>query len=190
MRIVIKIILTILIVLSLPLSIYYGLRFTHTPFVHEYMNRSFVITLPNKVWFELNGATDLLDDDEIFTNDIPEVDAVGNDIGPKYIQYTMTFENDIAKKVQGMRRERDSLFVDTRIDFYERDQEVYTQKIFFSQYGTFEDNTYSQEGCKVHILSDGGEVLYDKEYSVITISYDIKGKDYIKDNLTIDILCR
>ena len=98
MKTIIKVIITTIVLLTLPISIYYGLRLKDTPFTYEYMNRSYVITLPNKVWFEINGSTDILNNDEILINETPEVVEEGYDIGPQYPKYTTTYENDTIKK--------------------------------------------------------------------------------------------
>lgn len=189
MKTIIKIIITIIIVLTLPISIYYGLRLKNTPFIYEYMNRSHVITLPNKVWFEINGSMDILDDEDILINETPEVIKEGYDVGPQYPRYTTTYENDTIKKVQTSKRVGDILTIENSIEIVDGEYNKYIQKIFFSQYGTFGNNTYTQEGCSVKISSKNGNISYDEEYALVMITYDIKENSRIEDILSFEISC-
>ncbi|MFA5634017.1 MAG: hypothetical protein WCY00_00305 [Candidatus Dojkabacteria bacterium] len=189
MKTIIKVIITTIVLLTLPISIYYGLRLKDTPFTYEYMNRSYVITLPNKVWFEINGSTDILKNDEILVNETPEVVEEGYDIGPQYPKYTTTYENDTIKKVQTSKRVGDILTIESYIEIAEGEHDEYIQKIFFSQYGTFENNTYTQEGCSVKISSKNGNISHDEEYALVMITYDIKENSRIEDILSFEISC-
>ena len=189
MKIIIKIIITILILLILPISIYYGLRLTNTPFVYEFINRSFVVTLPNKVWFEINGSMDILDDEEIFRNTTPEIVMEGYDIGPEYPTYTVTFENENAKKIQTSQRAGDTLYIRNNIEILEREYDEYIQKIFFSQYGEFVRNIYTQEGCSVYISSRTGDISYNEEYAVLMVTYNVSRITKIEDTLAFEISC-
>jgi hypothetical protein len=189
MKIAIKIVITILTILTVPISIYYGLRLRNTPFIYEYMNRSYVVTLPNKVWFEINGSMDILDNEEIFKNDTSEIVKEGYDIGPNYPRYIVRTENDTLRKIQTAERVGDILKIENDIEILQGEYDEYIQKIFFSQYGTFQNNTYSQEGCSVKISSDSGDISYKEEYAVIMVTYDIKERDSIKDKIYFEISC-
>lgn len=189
MKTIIKVIITTIVLLTLPISIYYGLRLKDTPFTYEYMNRSYVITLPNKVWFEINGSTDILKNDEILVNETPEVVEEGYDIGPQYPKYTTTYENDTIKKVQTSKRVGDTLTIESYIEIAEGEHDEYIQKVFFSQHGTFKDNSYTQEGCNVKISSKNGTLSYDEEYALLMITYDVRGITKVEDTLSFEISC-
>jgi hypothetical protein len=189
MKLAIKIVITIITILTVPISIYYGLRLRNTPFIYEYMNRSYVVTLPNKVWFEINGSMDILDNEEVFKNDIPEIVKEGYDIGPNYPRYIVRTENDTLKKIQTTERVGDILIIKNDIEIVDGEYNEYIQKIFFSQYGDFVRNTYHQDGCSIYISSESGDISYNEEYAVLMITYNVKRITRIEDTLSFEISC-
>jgi hypothetical protein len=189
MKIILKVIIGIIIVVTLPISIYYGLRIENTPFKMEYKNRSYVVTLPNKVWFELNGAMDTLDEEMIFENDLPKIEQSGFDIGPQYPTYKATMENNTGKSTRVGYRVGDSIKIEQDIEIYKENPETYNTKIYFSQYGQFQNNTYSKDGCEVGIKSEKGFITYDEDFAIVKIEYEVMDSD-IKDLISIDISCK
>jgi len=189
MKIVLKIIIGIIIVVTLPISIYYGLRIENTPFKMEYKNRSYVVTLPNKVWFELNGAMDTLDEEMIFENDLPKIEQGGFDIGPQYPTYKASMENNTAKSTRVGYRVGDSIKIEQDIEIYKENPETYSTRIYFSQYGQFQNSRYSKDGCDVEIKSEKGFITYDEDFAIVKIEYEVMDSD-IKDLISIDISCK
>lgn len=189
MKIVLKIVIGIIIVVTLPISIYYGLRIENTPFQMEYKNRSYVVTLPNKVWFEINSAMDTLDEEMIFEDDLPKIEQSGFDIGPQYPTYKATMENNTAKSTRVGYRVGDSIKIEQNIEIHKENPETYSTRIYFSQYGQFQNNTYSKDGCNVEIKSEKGFITYDKEFAIVKIEYEVIDRS-IKDLISIDISCK
>lgn len=189
MKIAIKILITLIILIILPISIYYGLRFRNTPFVFEYINRSYVITLPNKVWFEINGGKDILDEDEIFTNDIPQLTKEGIDIGPRYPIYTVYTENSNAQRTQIAKRVGDTVTIDLNVDILGEGYSTYITNIYFSQYGEFENNKYIQDGCEVEIRSINGEISYNEEFAYVSITNRVL-MNKVEDSISLNISCK
>jgi hypothetical protein len=188
MKILLKILITTVILLTIPVSIYYGLRSRNTPFTLEYINRSYVVTLPNKVWFEIDGGADTLDDEKIFENDTTELDKKGIDFGLQYPVYNVITQNDTATRIQEGTRLGDSVKLIQQIEINKENAQTYTTYVFFSQYGKFENNTYVHEGCRVEIGSEQGEVQTNEEIATAMIQYQLEDNS-IEDTVTFDISC-
>jgi translation elongation factor EF-1beta len=189
MKNILKTLLVLIIILILPISIYYGLRLLNTNYVYEYLNRSLVVTLPNGVWFEVNGSEDLADENElIFQNDIPTVKRESINFGLKYLTYTITTENDTATRIQKVKRAEDTLSIENIISFNTDEFQTYTTRIYFSEYGEFKDDTYTQDGCSVKVTSQEGDISYDDEYAIINITYKIEDSK-INDLIQLEISC-
>jgi hypothetical protein len=189
MKIFLKILTAIIILLTIPTAIYYGLRFRNTHFTLEYLNRSYVVTLPNKVWFEIDGGAVTLDDERIFENDSTDLLKSGIDFGLQYPTYKAKTENKTATRTQEATRVGDTIEISQTIEFYDENKKQYTTYIFFSQYGDFEENTYVHEGCRVEITSEKGEVQTNEEIATAMIQYLIEGEKSIDDVITFDISC-
>ena len=189
MKIAIKILITLTTLIILPISIYYGLRFRNTPFVFEYINRSYVITLPNKVWFEIDGGKDMLDEEVVFSNDTPQLIKEGIDIGPRYPKYTVITKNNIAQRTQIANRVGDTIGIELKVDTFGEEYEEYITNIYFSQSGTFDGNTYIQEGCEVEVEADNGDISFNEEFAIISITNNVlEGK--VEDSISINISCK
>lgn len=189
MKTTVKVAITIVIILTIPISIYYGLRIKNTPFTLEYINRSYVVTLPNKIWFEVDGGTDTLDDEKIFENNTTNIEKQGIDFGLKYSKYTVITENDTAKRTQTAIRVGDTIQLKQNIVFNNISEGEYITTIFFSQYGEFENNIYKKDGCEVKISSEKGYITYDEQYSVTKVIFEI-GNNGINDTILLDISCK
>lgn len=197
MKTILKTITILLVLLTIPISIYYGLRILNNKFQYTYINNSVVITLPNKIWFELSGTQDYLIDSEdmeykeykIFETQLSDSNKSGYDIGLQYPKYSVTTQSRAVERTQEVTREKDTLNIYQQLDIKDLKYEKYISNIYFSQYGKIVDNTYTQEGCSVQITSESGKVIGDEQYSLIKIEYDIKNKTKIKDNIKMYILC-
>jgi hypothetical protein len=188
MKILIKIVITILIILTIPISIYYGLRLRNTPFLLEHINRSYVVTLPNKVWFEIDGSKDTLDEKQIFENETINLNTTGYNFGLQYPTYTTTTENNTAKRTVQVTRVGDTITVEQEIKLYEIENGEYIRKIYFSQFGEFRNNTYIKDGCEVQITANG-HITYDKDYSIVNIAYQIDESE-VSDTILLNISCK
>ncbi|MCD4756238.1 hypothetical protein K8R20_01310 [bacterium] len=189
MKLLTKILLTTIIILILPISIYYGLKIQNTNFILEHINRSYVITLPNKVWFEIDGSTDTLNKKQIFGNDTTLLETTGLNWGLQYPTHTATIQNDTAVKTLTGTRVGDTIAIEQNITIFDNEYDTYTTYIYFSQYGLFENNTYTQEGCSVNIGSESGDITYNPKYSIVNITYEIINNT-IEDNLLLKISCK
>jgi len=189
MKLLTKILLTTIIILILPISIYYGLRIQNTNFILEHINRSYVITLPNKVWFEIDGSKDTLNKNQIFENDTIQLETTGLDWGLQYPTYKTITQNETAVKTLTGTRVGDTITLEQNITIHDDNYDTYTTHIYFSQYGIFENNTYTQEGCSVNILSKNGNITYNPKYSIVNITYEITNNT-IEDNLSLEISCK
>jgi hypothetical protein len=187
MKTLLKILITAIIILTIPISIYYGLRFKNTHFTLEYINNKHVITLPNQTWFEIGGPTDTLDNEKIFETDSVTLETTGIDFGLQYPTYTTTTENKFAKRTTTATRVGDTVTITQNLEIKKEGTSTYTTPIFFSQYGEFNKNTYIHEGCEVKISSETGAIQTDRQNATTTISYAVE--DNIKDTITFDISC-
>jgi hypothetical protein len=197
MKTILKTITIILVLLITPISIYYGLRIFNNKFQYTYTNSSVVITLPNKIWFELSGTQDyLIDKDDveykeykIFETQLPDMTKSGYDIGLQYPKYNITTESRAVDRIQEVTREKDTLNIYQELDIKDLKYDKYISNIYFSQYGEIIDNKYSQEGCSVQVTSEIGKVISDEKYAVIKVEYDIANKSMVKDNIKMYISC-
>ena len=189
MKTILKILLTLITIMILPISIYYGLRLSNTNYTYEYLNRSLVVTLPNGVWFEVNGSQDLEDDTElIFENDTPDIKREGIDLGLLYPEYTITMENDTADKTQTVNRVEDTTNIENIINLKTKEFQTYTARIYFSQLGEFKNDTYTQGRCSVKVESQEGEISYNQELATVNIEYQIEDTK-INDLIQLEISC-
>jgi hypothetical protein len=197
MKTILKTITIILVLLITPISIYYGLRIFNNKFQYTYTNSSVVITLPNKIWFELSGTQDyLIDKDDveykeykIFETQLPDMTKSGYDIGLQYPKYSITTQSRAVDRIQEVTREKDTLNIYQQLDIKDLKYDKYISNIYFSQYGEIIDNKYSQEGCSVQVTSEIGKVISDEQYALIKVEYDITNKTMIKDNIKMYISC-
>lgn len=197
MKTILKTITIILVLLITPISIYYGLRIFNNKFQYTYTNSSVVITLPNKIWFELSGTQDyLIDKDDveykeykIFETQLPDMTKSGYDIGLQYPKYNITTESRAVDRIQEVTREKDTLNIYQELDIKDLKYDKYISNIYFSQYGEIIDNKYSQEGCSVQVTSEIGKVISDEKYAVIKVEYDIANISMVKDNIKMYISC-
>jgi hypothetical protein len=175
----------------------YGFRIPNVPFEYEYSENSLIVSIPNKLWFELNNQQDYLqkepeDNIEIFSNDILEYTKSGYDIGPFYPTYTADIKNDSISKTDIINRKKNAIQIDRTIILETSEQyDNYVSKITFSEFGSYENNTFSQEGCNIKIQSQTGDIRYNKESSTILVTYPLKTTSAtIKDTLNIAIECK
>jgi hypothetical protein len=187
MKTLLKILITIVIILTIPISIYYGLRIKNTHSTLEYINNKYVVTLPNKTWFEIGGPTDTLDNEKIFETDSVKVETSGIDFGLQYPTYTTVTENNFAKRTTKATRVGDSIEITQNIEIKKENTNSYTTHIFFSQYGEFNKNKYIHEGCEVKISSENGTIQNNEQNAITMISY--KTEENIEDTITFDISC-
>jgi hypothetical protein len=188
MKIIIKILITLIIILTLPITIYYGLQLQNTNYTYEYTNTSYVVTLPNKVWLELNTSQDTIDEQTIFDSTNPNIKKEGINFGLKYPTYTVVNETNTIKQTLIGSRVEDTLTIKNNINVKEEQYDTYTTHIYFSQYGIYSDNTYIQDGCYVEVNTKVGDMEYDQEHATLNITYDIsQGK--VEDNITMEISC-
>lgn len=195
MKKLVKILLIIFIILTFCISILYGTRIFNTPYAYEYINNSLVVTIPNKLWFEINTQNDYLSKGENtkyhFENDLVDYTKSGYNIGYIYPTYTAKVENDTTSKTDTITRQKDSLKIERAIQTQNSEKyDSYTSKIIFSKYGTFENNTYSQDGCDISVSSTKGEIKYDEKSASVLISYKLDKVGEIKDILDITIQCK
>lgn len=189
MKNILKVLLVLIIVLIFPISVFYGLRILNNGYTYEYLNRSLVITLPNGVWFELNEAQDLVNEETlIFENDTANTKKSGMDFGLLYPTYTITMENDTATKSQTAKRSGNTVSIENTINFNKDVFQTYTARIYFSKYGDFENDTYTQDGCSVKVISENGAVSYDEKYAIVDIEYQIENSK-VDDLIKIEISC-
>ncbi len=195
MKKLVKILLLIFIILSFCISILYGTRILNTPYIYEYLNNSLVVTIPNKLWFEINSQNDYLSKGEntkyLFENDLVNFTKSGYSIGYIYPTYTAKTENDTTSKTDTVTRQKDSLKIQRTIQTQNSGlYDNYISKIIFSKYGTFLNNTYTQDGCDIAISSTKGEIEYDEKSASVLISYKLNEVGEIKDILDITIQCK
>jgi len=195
MKKLVKILLLIFIILSFCISILYGTRILNTPYIYEYLNNSLVVTIPNKLWFEINSQNDYLFKGEntkyLFENDLVNFTKSGYNIGYIYPTYTAKTENDTTSKTDTVTRQKDSLKIQRTIQTQNSGlYDNYISKIIFSKYGTFLNNTYTQDGCDIAISSTKGEIEYDEKSASVLISYKLNEVGEIKDILDITIQCK
>ena len=189
MKNILKVLLVLIIIIIFPLSVFYGLRILNNGYTYEYLNRSIVVTLTNGIWFEVNGAEDLADDtDLIFEDDTTDIKESSIDFGLIYPKYTITTENDTATRIQKVKRAEDTLSIENIISFNTDEFQTYTTRIYFSEYGEFKDDTYTQDGCSVKVTSQEGDISYDDEYAIINITYKIEDSK-INDLIQLEISC-
>ncbi len=190
-----KILLLIFIIISFCISILYGTRIFNTPYTYEYLNNSLVVTIPNKLWFEINSQNDYLSKGEntkyLFENDLVNYTKSGYNIGYIYPTYTAKTENDTTSKTDIVTRQKDSLKIERSIQTQNSGlYDNYITKIIFSKYGTFENNTYTQDGCDILISSTKGEIEYDEKFASVLISYKLDEVGEIEDVIDITIQCK
>jgi hypothetical protein len=195
MKKIFKILLVIIIFLFFLTSILYGLRITNTSYQYEYLGNALVITIPNKLWFETNSQQDSLVKDSvptyIFENNLLEYTPSGYNIGYLYPTYTAQIANGTISKTDVVTREKDTLNILRTIKLEGSEgYDSYTSKITFSEFGSYANNTFSQEGCNIHISSQNGDISYIKDSSIILISYKINEMEYIRDTINIIIECK
>jgi len=195
MKKIFKAFLIIIIFAAFLISILYGSRIMHTQYQYEYLTNSLVVTIPNRLWFETNSQQDYLEKENtstyIFENSSLEHTKSGYDIGYIYPTYTTKIANDTVDKTDIITREKNSLRVDRTIKIQNPgNYEYYVSKIAFSELGQYSDNTFTQEGCSINFSSQKGEISYQKELSIILISYPIDKVGEIKDIINITIECK
>lgn len=196
MKIAFKIFLIIFIVITTAVSILYGSRILNIPYEYGYSDNSLIITIPNKLWVELNSQQDyLLKGDEktaIFPNSLLEYTEFGNNLGPQYPIYAATIKEDIISKTDIVTRKGNNLSIRRAITLNTTEQyDHYVSNITFSELGTYNEGTFSQEGCDIKTESQVGDLQYDKESSTISVSYKIEKDDTtIDDTLNINVYCK
>lgn len=195
MRKLLKIFFLIFALLSFGISLLYGYRIFRTPYIYEYINNSLVVTIPNKVWFEINNQQDSLAKDNkqiyIFENDLLEYTKSGYNIGYLYPTYTSKTENDTTIKTDTVTRQKDILQIKRFVKIQNpQSYKNYISKIAFSKYGTFENNTYTQDGCDISVTSEKGELKYDPKTASLNISYKPNEVGEIEDTINIEIQCK
>lgn len=190
-----KIFFLIFALLSFGISLLYGSRIFRTPYIYEYINNSLVVTIPNKVWFEINNQQDSLTKDNkptyIFEDDLLEYTKSGYNIGYIYPTYTAKTENNTLTKTDVVTREKDTLEIKRSVEIQNPTQYgYYTSKVTFSKYGTFENNTYTQDGCDISVSSEKGGIKYDAKTATLSISYKLNEVGEIEDIINISIQCK
>lgn len=195
MRKLLKIFFLIFALLSFGISLLYGSRIFRNPYIYEYINNSLVVTIPNKIWFEINNQQDSLTKDNkptyIFEDDLLEYTKSGYNIGYIYPTYTSKTENNTLTKTDVVTREKDTLEIKRSVKVQNPTQYgYYTSKVTFSKYGTFLDNTYTQDGCDIFITSEKGELKYDPRIATLSISYKLNEVGEIEDIINISIQCK
>jgi len=195
MRKLFKIFFLIFALLSFGISLLYGSRIFRTPYTYEYLNNSLVVTIPNKVWFEINNQQDSLTKDNkptyIFENDLLEYTKSGYNIGYIYPTYTAKTENDTITKTDIVTRQKDTLGIKRSVKIQNPTlHDYYISRITFSKYGAFLDNTYTQDGCDISVTSQNGEVKYDQKTASMTMSYKLNEVGEIEDTINIEIQCK
>ncbi len=195
MRKLLKILFLIIALLSFGISLLYGSRIFNTPYTYEYINNSLVVTIPNKVWFEINNQQDSLTVNNkptyIFENDLLKYTKSGYNLGYIYPTYISQTENNIITKTDTVTRKKDILeikrFVKIQNPTLYKD---YTSKITFSKYGIFENNTYIQDGCSIPISSNTGQIKYDSKTATLSITYKLNEVGEIEDTINISVQCK
>jgi hypothetical protein len=196
MKIAFKIFLIIFIVTTTAVSILYGSRILNIPYEYGYSDNSLILTIPNKLWVELNSQQDYLLKGEkktaIFQNSLLEYTEFGNNIGPQYPIYAATIKKDIISKTDIVTRKGNNLNIRRAITLNTTEQyDHYISDITFSELGEYNNNTFSQEGCDIKTESQTGDIQYDKESSTISVSYTIENDDtIIDDKLNISVYCK
>lgn len=195
MRKLLKIFFLIFALLSFGISLLYGSRIFRTPYIYEYINNSLVVTIPNKIWFEMNNQQDSLTKDKkptyIFEDDLLGYTKSGYNIGYIYPTYTAKTENNTLTKTDVVTREKDTLEIKRSVEIQNPTQYgYYTSKVTFSKYGTFENNTYTQDGCDIFITSRSGELKYDAKTATLSISYKLNEVGEIEDIINISVQCK
>lgn len=194
MRKLFKIFFLIIALFSFGISSLYGFRIFRIPYTYEYLNNSLVVTIPNKVWFEINNQQDTLTKDNkptyIFENDLLEYTKSGYNIGYLYPTYTSRTENDTLTKTDTVTRVKDTLQIKRFVKIQRHVEDTYISKISFSKYGTFENGTYTQDGCDISVTSQNGEVKYNQKTASMTMSYKINEVGEIEDTINIEIQCK
>jgi len=197
MQKVFKILISVIILVIFLISVLYGFRIPNVPFEYTYAENSLIITIPNKLWLELNSQQDYLQNDsdeksEIFQNSILEYQKSGYNIGPFYPTYAGNIQDNVISKIDIVNRNKNTLGIDRTIILgTEEKYEQYVSQITFSEFGTFDKNTFSQEGCDIKIQSQTGEIQYDETNSTILIYYPLKTTSAtIKDTLNISVECK
>lgn len=173
----------------------YGSRLSHTQYQYEYLTNSLVVTIPNRLWFEINSLQDYLVKDDVqtlpFENSSLEHTKSGYDIGYLYPTYTARIANDATTKTDIITRDKDTLQIARTINIQNPDKyDSYISKIAFSEFGKYTNNTFTQEGCNINLSSENGELSYKKEISTIFISYPIDRVGDINDIINITIECK
>lgn len=195
MRKLFKIFFLIFVLLSFGISLLYGSRIFRNPYTYEYLNNSLVVTIPNKVWFEINNQQDSLTKDNkptyIFENDLLGYTRSGYNIGYIYPTYTAKTQNDTVTKTDAVTRQKDTLGIKRSVKIQSPQlYKDYISKISFSKYGIFENNTYTQDGCDISIFSERGEITYDEKSASVLISYKLGEVGEIEDIIDITIQCK
>lgn len=190
-----KIFFLIPALLPLGVSLLYGSRILRNPYIYEYINNSLVVTIPNKVWFEINNQQDSLTKDNkptyIFENDLLEYTKSGYNIGYIYPTYTAKTENNTITKTDLVTRTEDNLEIKRSVKVQNSEQySSYMSKITFSKYGTFLNNTYTQDGCDILVSSENGDLNYDQKTATLSISYKLSEVGEIEDIINISIRCK
>lgn len=195
MRKLLKIFFIIFALLSLGISLLYGSRIFRTPYIYEYINNSLVVTIPNKIWFEINSQQDTLTKDNnptyIFENDLLDYTKSGYNIGYIYPTYTAKTVNNTLAKTDIVTRERDTLEIKRSVKIQNPTlHDYYISRISFSKYGTFLNNTYTQDGCDIQVSSENGELKYDPKTATLSISYNPDEVGEIEDTINISVQCK
>jgi len=195
MRKLFKIFFLIFALLSFGISLLYGTRIFRTPYIYEYINNSLVVTIPNKIWFEINNQQDFLSKDNkptyVFENDLLEYTKSGYNIGYIYPTYTSKTENDTITKTDIVTRGKDTLEIKRSVKIQNHTPyDSYISKISFSKYGIFLDNTYTQDGCDIQVSSQNGELKYDPKTATLSISYNPDEVGEIEDTINISVQCK
>lgn len=190
-----KIFFILFALLSFGISLLYGLRIFRTPYIYEYLNNSLVVTIPNKIWFEINNQQDSLTKGNkptnIFENDLLEYTKSAYNIGYIYPTYTSKTENNTITKTDTVTREKDTLKLKRSVKVQNSKQySNYISKITFSKYGTFLNNTYTQDGCDILVSSENGDLKYDPKTATLSISYKLNEVGEVEDIINISIQCK
>lgn len=195
MKKIFKAFLILIIFSAFLISILYGLRLTHTQYQYEYLTNSLVVTIPNRLWFETNSQQDYLVKDDAqtfpFENSSLEYTKSGYDIGYIYPTYTAQIANDATIKTDIVTRDKDTLQIARTIKVQNPEKyDSYISKIAFSEFGSYSNNTFTQEGCDIRLSSQNGDLSYKKDISAVLISYPVNGVGDINDIINITIECK
>ncbi|MBI2356567.1 hypothetical protein HYV12_00705 [Candidatus Dojkabacteria bacterium] len=200
MKLLFKIKIILIILIGLPISVYYGLRFFDEPMYYEFNNRSYVVTLPSRVWFEIDTSLDqFVEKEDVgnlfipFEDSRPNVKGEGINIGLSYPKIGSKIEENGVSKHQTLSRLGDTLVFDSEIKLKPeilQKYDTYVINILFSQYGRYDyqTNTYSQEGCDVKFESEEGEISYREDQAKVFVSYELY-QENLTGTIRINVNC-